>query len=272
MTSLGLYDPDDYDWAKIFETQESIYWIHDAGDSAGEEQKWLRRRLDAYCEKHGVRFKDAYNTLLDQFCDPDITERMEETIKERDQYQPLVNKYVDSVIDSVETILDEGLFEEGETITEIIAGTVTPGCTEIFDFMYEYGCYSDLEPEKASRIAINMLKARRGIEDSFNVAVGAGCSFNWVPASHVKDIGLKPSGQVVDLGFGRTAHLLVGSTYEESRKIDRVLDKLGELPIREHQPKVSVASKGQDAAARANQRNASSKATTPALKQKKTNR
>lgn len=65
------------------------------------------------------------------------------------------------------------------------------------------------------------------------VAVKAGQSFAVVHGAELAGIGLEDTHQRVSLG-GRTRELFRGKTYEDSRKIDTVLDSHDELSIADH--------------------------------------
>lgn len=63
-------------------------------------------------------------------------------------------------------------------------------------------------------------------------AVGVGYNFSVVPENELKGINLKEAGVVRFEGQNRT--LYKGITYEDSRKLDRVLDRHEEHPIQDH--------------------------------------
>lgn len=65
------------------------------------------------------------------------------------------------------------------------------------------------------------------------VAVKVGCSFALVPESKLGGIALKNTGAHVSVG-GKDYELRSGRTYEDSRMLDGVLDRFGEMPIRDH--------------------------------------
>lgn len=68
------------------------------------------------------------------------------------------------------------------------------------------------------------------------IAVGVGTRFNIVPQDAVKHIDLVPQSiEVVDGGTQYTLHK--GATFEESRKVDLLLDAVGDKSISEHQVK-----------------------------------
>lgn len=65
------------------------------------------------------------------------------------------------------------------------------------------------------------------------VAVKVGYNFALVPVSELRGIALKDTGSRVSAG-GQEHALLAGRTYEDSRMLDGVLDRFGEMPIRDH--------------------------------------
>ena len=65
------------------------------------------------------------------------------------------------------------------------------------------------------------------------VAVKVGYSFALVPVSELRGIALKDTGAHVSVG-GKDYELRSGRTYEDSRMLDGVLDRFGEMLIRDH--------------------------------------
>lgn len=63
-------------------------------------------------------------------------------------------------------------------------------------------------------------------------AVAVGYNFGFIPSEDLSEIKLKEVGTVRYEGKNRT--LYKGSTYEDSQKIDALLDRYGEYPIRDH--------------------------------------
>lgn len=55
------------------------------------------------------------------------------------------------------------------------------------------------------------------------IAVGAGYGFAVVPSEHVRGISLKNTGQIVSVDGG-VYPLYKGKTYDDSRRIDAILD------------------------------------------------
>ena len=64
-------------------------------------------------------------------------------------------------------------------------------------------------------------------------AVKAGYSFNLFPEDDLSHISLEQTNVKVRVD-GETYPLYRGTNYEESQKIDSLLDEHGELPIREY--------------------------------------
>lgn len=62
------------------------------------------------------------------------------------------------------------------------------------------------------------------------VAVKVGCSFALVPESELGGIALKNTGAHVSVG-GKDYELRSGRTYEDSRMLDGILDRFGEMAI-----------------------------------------
>lgn len=62
------------------------------------------------------------------------------------------------------------------------------------------------------------------------IAVAAGYRFNLVDAQEVSDIDLKSCGTVVTVD-GHDYEIMKGATYEDSRKVDDLLDSHGDKPI-----------------------------------------
>lgn len=65
------------------------------------------------------------------------------------------------------------------------------------------------------------------------VAVKVGYSFALVPEAELRGIALKNTGAHVSVG-GKDYELRSGRTYEDSRMLDGVLDRFGEMLIRDH--------------------------------------
>lgn len=62
------------------------------------------------------------------------------------------------------------------------------------------------------------------------IAVGVGYYFNLVSNQDVKHIELEETGTYLDIN-GKMYPLYKGTTFEESKKVDAVLDVVGDLPI-----------------------------------------
>lgn len=65
------------------------------------------------------------------------------------------------------------------------------------------------------------------------VAVGAGYTFTLVSATETNEIALKESGITVRVN-GQDYSLMKGATFEDSRKVDALLDIHGERSVRDH--------------------------------------
>lgn len=74
-----------------------------------------------------------------------------------------------------------------------------------------------------------------------DIAVAAGVKFAVVPAIEAKDIGLMPDGLVKVSGHEYT--LYRGQTFEESQKVDAVLDQYDELSVAPHRVDCSPGTK-----------------------------
>lgn len=70
-------------------------------------------------------------------------------------------------------------------------------------------------------------------EGNVTVAVKVGYNFALVPVSELRGIALKNTGSRVSVG-GKDYELRSGRTYEDSRMLDGVLDRFGEMLIRDH--------------------------------------
>lgn len=83
------------------------------------------------------------------------------------------------------------------------------------------------------------------------VAVGVGYAFTMVGAGEVASAGIElwESGTVVTLG-GKDYPLMKGATYEDSRKVDALLDSHGELRVGDYRKAQAVSLKGEAALAR----------------------
>lgn len=68
------------------------------------------------------------------------------------------------------------------------------------------------------------------MRDSNEMAVGVGYAFNILPADCVAGIELKESGIVVTVN-GKEYPLLKGATFDDSRKVDGLLDMYGQRCI-----------------------------------------
>lgn len=75
-------------------------------------------------------------------------------------------------------------------------------------------------------------RAREGLEP---IAVGVGNCFRVVPTADTDGIDLVPSALTIEYG-GETYELMRGATYEDSRAIDDILDRKGELYIDDYNP------------------------------------
>lgn len=96
-----------------------------------------------------------------------------------------------------------------------------PGFTDI----------GDLSPEEFLQLAGRDEKELTNLEDC--VAVGVGTRFNVLPKDAMAHIDLADSGTKVVLDNLRYP-LMRGATFEDSQKIDLLLDVRGDLPIDEH--------------------------------------
>lgn len=67
--------------------------------------------------------------------------------------------------------------------------------------------------------------------DDQGIAVAVGRSFAIVPRSTARHIRLRPSSESVEVG-GKAYRLHKGASYGDSRLVDALLDKRGEMPIR----------------------------------------
>lgn len=63
-------------------------------------------------------------------------------------------------------------------------------------------------------------------------AVAVGYNFGLIPLEDLSEIKLKEAGAIRYEGKSRT--LFKGETYEDSRKVDMLLDRYGEHPIKDH--------------------------------------
>lgn len=74
-----------------------------------------------------------------------------------------------------------------------------------------------------------------------DIAVAAGVKFAVVPAIEAKDIALMPDGHVIVGGHDYT--LYRGQTFEESQKVDAILDRYDELSVAPHRVDCSPGTK-----------------------------
>lgn len=65
------------------------------------------------------------------------------------------------------------------------------------------------------------------------IAVGVGYTFTLVPIAETEGIKLKESGSIVTVD-GQDYPLMKGTAFEDSRKVDALLDVHGELKIKDH--------------------------------------
>lgn len=70
------------------------------------------------------------------------------------------------------------------------------------------------------------------MRDKDYIAVAVGCNFSIVPSKELEEINLMSSGAV--RFENETRNLYKAATYEESRKIDELLDRYGEYPIKDY--------------------------------------
>lgn len=85
--------------------------------------------------------------------------------------------------------------------------------------------------------------------DRYMEGEGVGYAFNLLPPETVAGIGLKDSGTVVTVD-GQDYPLMKGATYEDSRRVDGLLDSYGEKRVSDY-IKEPVTLKGEVAQARA---------------------
>ncbi len=69
--------------------------------------------------------------------------------------------------------------------------------------------------------------------DDQTLAVAVGHCFALCPRSMAKGIRLRPTSETVEVR-GELYPLLKGRTFEDSQRVDRLLDEIGEMRIREH--------------------------------------
>lgn len=112
-----------------------------------------------------------------------------------------------------------------------------PGFTDI----------GDLSPEEFLQLARRDEKELTNLEDC--MAVGVGTRFNVLPKDAMAHIDLADSGTKVVLDNLRYP-LMKGATFEDSQKIDLLLDVRGDLPIDEH--RVTTLFDGREELAQAN--------------------
>ena len=74
-----------------------------------------------------------------------------------------------------------------------------------------------------------------------DIAVATGVKFAVVPAIEAKDIALMPDG-LVNVG-GHDYTLYRGQTFEESQKVDAILDQYDELSVAPHRVDCSPSTK-----------------------------
>ena len=74
-----------------------------------------------------------------------------------------------------------------------------------------------------------------------DIAIAAGVNFAIVPAIEAKDIALMPDG-LVSIG-GHDYKLYRGQTFDESRKVDAILDQYEELSVAPHRVDCSPSTK-----------------------------
>lgn len=100
------------------------------------------------------------------------------------------------------------------------------------------------------------------MRDSSEMAVGVGYAFNVLPTDCVAGIELKESGIVVTVN-GNDYPLLKGATFEDSQKVDALLDAYGQFRtddfIKPKEPAVSLDSETVEALAASADARASSR-------------
>lgn len=113
------------------------------------------------------------------------------------------------------------------------------------DFADDYERYAAIlsEPHQGGTSSLSLP------EESRMQAVGVGYAFNLLPPETVAGIGLKDSGTVVTVD-GQDYPLMKGATYEDSRRVDGLLDSYGEKRVSDY-IKEPVTLKGEVAQARA---------------------
>lgn len=100
------------------------------------------------------------------------------------------------------------------------------------DFADDYERYADLlrEPRHGGRSSLDATS----LHSAERVAVGVGYMFNILDAQAVANAGasLKATGTVVTVD-GRDYRLMKGATYEDSRKVDVLLDTYGQHRVKD---------------------------------------
>ena len=86
------------------------------------------------------------------------------------------------------------------------------------------------EKAKTDEYAQEMIQ--EAIDSLEKVAVSVGYSFGFVPKEEMSEIEVKPSGVVRFEGENWT--LMKAKTYEDSRKIDQLLDRYGEYAVKDY--------------------------------------
>ena len=102
----------------------------------------------------------------------------------------------------------------------------------LYDYTDDYERYADLlrEPHHGGRSSLDV----SALDIADRIAVGVGYMFNILDVQAVTSAGvsLKTTGAVVTVD-GRDYHLMKGATYEDSRKVDALLDTYGQYRVKD---------------------------------------